>query len=654
MGSPDQRRAQALDLARRGFHVFPAEQNGKRPAYALKWKQEATRDEDKIKAWWSNGRDYNVAISTDAGYGDEHQPLLVVDVDVKDNRPGRENFDILDSLQGFPPTLTCTTASGGEHHFYFSPDPVKTTAGAVAEAIDIRADGGYVIAAGSEIDANRYEWANDAPIAPAPVWLIEKANAAARARTNRTDETYQDDEATIARAADLLKRAAANRPAIQGQAGDLQTFKVAAELHDLGISPHAALAEMLEHYNPACVPPWDPDDLEYKIASAYKSAQNRAGARVARADEFQPVVPQDVTRVVTPAVTTARRGIYALAFDEIVPDYTDKDLIEDFLEIGAFSVMYGAPNAGKSFIALDMAFAVASGRSWAGRYTKQGAVVYIAAEGGQGVKNRVEALRQRYQASGVPFYLIPCPVNLMSSAEDARALVAILEEVSAKHGGIALVVVDTLARTMGGADENSAQDMGVFVRNVDQMRANCRAHFLVVHHSGKDASKGGRGSSALLGAIDAEFEIADGQIITRKQRDGEKVEQVDFELEVVELGRNARGKVVRTCTVSVLSKEDAAVRKLGGEFDMEPRDQILYTAFLRAMAGSGYTNSEGARVITSKIWHEYVAQSDVSAFKKEDRMPVTEGSYRTATSRARSRLEKSGKIKKINGKEWSL
>jgi hypothetical protein len=129
---------------------------------------------------------------------------------------------------------------------------------------------------------------------------------------------------------------------------------------------------------------------------------------------------------------------------------------------------------------------------------------------------------------------------------------------------IVKVTLDTLARVIGPGDENSARDMGLLVRSMDKIRGETGgAHTMTVHHSGKNATKGARGSSALRAATDTELEVEGGRIIMRKQRNGEIVKPIGFRLVPVELGKDEDGGSVTSCTI-----------ELGASVDFEP--QLTY------------------------------------------------------------------------------
>lgn len=168
------------------------------------------------------------------------------------------------------------------------------------------------------------------------------------------------------------------------------------------------------------------------------------------------------------------------------------------------SVWYGPPKTFKTFNVLDMAMSVACGTPWRGNEVVQQPVLYLLGEGMGTFKYRVHVwLAKRSQGRKPQFWTIPIGVPLSTPEGFENAMQAI-NSLPVRPG---LIVVDTLNRHFGPGDENSSQDMTRFVQAIDAIRAHTRAHIAIVHHSGKDAEKGARGSSALLGAVDNEFRI---------------------------------------------------------------------------------------------------------------------------------------------------
>jgi len=185
-----------------------------------------------------------------------------------------------------------------------------------------------------------------------------------------------------------------------------------------------------------------------------------------------------------------------------VPDPTW--IIDNWVIDDGASVWYGPAKTFKTFNVLDMALSVACGVEWRGNATVQQPVLYLLGEGMGTFKYRVHVwLAKRSEGRQARFWTIPVGVPLSTPEGLANALAAI-DSLPVRPG---MVVIDTLNRHFGPGDENSSQDMTRFVQSIDAIRAHTRAHIAIVHHSGKDAEKGARGSSALLGAVDNEFRI---------------------------------------------------------------------------------------------------------------------------------------------------
>ncbi|TGT76172.1 MULTISPECIES: AAA family ATPase [unclassified Mesorhizobium] len=266
--------------------------------------------------------------------------------------------------------------------------------------------------------------------------------------------------------------------------------------------------------------------------------------------------PNEHTAPTESKATPAKRFEF-LPFDAAADgalEDTRASLIKGLLDQGAMTVLYGASNVGKTFVAMDLAYHVASGLPYAGMKTTRGCVIYVAAEGGRGAKRRVRALRDKYRASGVQFLLLPSSVDLRRPDADLKPLVSAIQALGVP---VMLIVVDTLSRAMAGGDENSSVDMGYIVNHFDVLRSHTSAHLLVVHHSGKNAAQGARGHSLLRAATDTEIEVAEGSIEVTKQRDLDKSWSSGFALEVRTLGVDGDGDPITSCTVRLV--KDAGV-----------------------------------------------------------------------------------------------
>jgi len=244
------------------------------------------------------------------------------------------------------------------------------------------------------------------------------------------------------------------------------------------------------------------------------------------------------------SVPTQANRFAFLNVGEIVEHLKPIDwLVRGYVERDSMAVIYGEPGHGKSFVAIDVACCVATGSDWHGRAFKRGAVFYIAGEGHNGLARRFSAWSK---ARGVSLAGAPLFVSNRSAAltegMSAKTVAGTVRELAAATGETpSLIVVDTLARNFGAGDENSAADMGAFVTNLDnELRHPWKATVAIVHHSGKDTSRGARGSTALRGAVDAEYEIARDENGTirmqpHKMKDAEAPDPLAFKLNSVPL-----------------------------------------------------------------------------------------------------------------------
>jgi hypothetical protein len=237
------------------------------------------------------------------------------------------------------------------------------------------------------------------------------------------------------------------------------------------------------------------------------------------------------------------------AWDDI-QDEPVEWLIHGILPRKAFTALYGPPGSFKSFIALDMAEAIATGRPWMGNEVeKQGAVLYICGEGFGGMGARIKACQIHHSTpKGAPIYVIRHQLNLRSSAEDFNALMmAVVQLVETTGIEFQLLIIDTLARAFGGGNENDSDAMGSFITSMGKIQEFLACALMVLHHSGKDLAKGLRGHSSLLGAVDTQLEIlrfedqAKGIISLTKQKDGQDGIRHGFEMVEIEISSSSLG-----------------------------------------------------------------------------------------------------------------
>lgn len=570
--APQTKLDHALQLAQRGFRVFPLIENGKLPAIQG-WPKKATTDPNQIKQWWGADphtgwrSDRNIGVLTGGG-------LAVLDVDNKHGISGDESLRHLTVIDELPHTFTTKSPGRSTHIYLIVNNEIRNSAAKIAPGLDVRGHHGFVVGPGSTINDGDYEIVTDSPIAPAPQWL-EQVFSKARPVVDRQKADSEaaarielDTPDAIARAKEYLVTA---EPAIEGAGGDDHAFRIACRVKDFGVTEATTVVLMLEHWAERCVTSRAPGDFaEYistKVQNAYAHGTSPVGVASPQLD-FEPVT----------LGTPAQKGLYFELAKDMEPDSNTAALIENYLDQHAFSVIYGESNTGKTFVALDIAFHVATGRMWATEGTTQGGVVYVAAEGGRGIRKRIKALRTHFGIAEPPIAVVPCSINLLGRNADTKALGTLIDRAALALGmPVVLIVIDTLARAMAGGNENASEDMGAFVQAVDAIRATSQAHVMVVHHSGKDTAKGARGHSSLRAATDTELEIVDSTLQVRKQRDGEYATARPFRLVTVDLGVTRTGKPLTSCVVTWCGT--------GEEFDevpLTPDERHCYEALQTA------------------------------------------------------------------------
>ncbi|WP_370689027.1 AAA family ATPase [Xenorhabdus aichiensis] len=232
--------------------------------------------------------------------------------------------------------------------------------------------------------------------------------------------------------------------------------------------------------------------------------------------------------------------------------------------------IYGASGSYKSFLAGAWGCHIATGKAWAGKQVAQGSVLYVVGEGGIGVPRHIKAWEIVNGQTVENMYLINTPVFPASPAE-VHELVIAAQQVEAETGQpVRLIILDTLARCFGGADENDSKDMGAFVRGCDELKAKTGASILVVHHSGKDESKGARGSSAFRAALDVEYRInREGKkggalvITCTKMKDAEEPETQAYDMRVVELFTDKDGEYITSLVLIDRPRDPVEEEEIG-------------------------------------------------------------------------------------------
>jgi hypothetical protein len=203
-------------------------------------------------------------------------------------------------------------------------------------------------------------------------------------------------------------------------------------------------------------------------------------------------------------------------------------LIAGILYRNSVAWLQGKPGDGKSFVALDIAGCVATGEMWQAHQVTQGRVLYVAAEGASGLRQRVRAWEKAMGREMTGVQWLPRPVQASRDRGEWRHLVALAVDLRP-----VLIILDTQARITVGMEENAAKDMGMFVDQLEHLRVATRACIVPVHHQGRNGDHM-RGSTALDGAADTVLQVVkDENLITitcRKQKNADPFEEIYLDL----------------------------------------------------------------------------------------------------------------------------
>ncbi|MCC7328171.1 MAG: AAA family ATPase [Burkholderiales bacterium] len=297
---------------------------------------------------------------------------------------------------------------------------------------------------------------------------------------------------------------------------------------------------------------------------------------VAYLDEYFSRQFQDHTARYGPPEADTVDSALEYEFADALGDDGDEadELIEGVVTRGAMGCLYGDSNSGKTFLAIDTACAIARGIPWMGRNVEPGMVVYLAAESPASVRRRLRAYHRHHGCRVPNFAIVKSPIDLYNGAADTKRIIDLVAKLEQDTGQkCALVIGDTLSRLCAGANENSGEDMSIVVRHVDRIREACGAHFLLIHHTGKDAARGMRGWSGMRAAIDTEISVsiddatgAHAAEITKQRDIPGKGDRIGFRLHVVEMGVGKWGKPITSC---VVTNADAPPKPAKGKRESE-------------------------------------------------------------------------------------
>ncbi|WP_419831787.1 AAA family ATPase [Endozoicomonas atrinae] len=487
----------------------------KAPRYRWKQYQDEAPADSQIEHWTNLFPHTNWAIIT--GYG-----VVVVDADSAEAVAFIENGAITRT------PLRAKTSKG--KHYYFQVNPDFPIHNAVRKnKIDLRGIGGYVVAPGStHADGTLYQWETDGHMDIADLHDVPMLSPEDIATINgfNGQATEEKPEGNLGFTTDQYPLPHDGSNLAEGQGRNNAAASMAGQL----LRQNYSLREVktiLDRWNQSNTPPLSDAELNTTIASIARThSNNHPGSSILietpPKPEFEFCHAEELVNGVMPI----------------------NWLVKGFLEMDSLSLMFGEPACGKSFVAIDLACCVATGKEWHEKQVKQqGPVFYIAGEGFNGLSRRLMAWQQTYgyNLRNAPLYVSKCSASLTNYANALAVSDSIEKIIQQNNSAIpSMIVIDTLARNFGPGDENATQEMNVFINHIDQLlRVKYQCNVLIVHHTGVGSKDRARGNSALKAALDAEYAVVKSddsvKIVTKKMKDADEPKPINFQFEPVQL-----------------------------------------------------------------------------------------------------------------------
>lgn len=610
---------------------------------------DATNDINKLLGLWAGRKGLNVGIATG-----KISNCFVVDVD---GHQAEQDLQYLINIHGDLPQTLQQTTGRGRHLFFKYPknvDKIKTRRGVIGEKIDIRGDGGYVVGYKSTHKTGAtYDFVNPLDeMAEAPQWLIDIVLADNhKEKTSNVLPLYQPKTASIfSNKSDWSKEQIQDLLTyISPDCGYDEWYQIGMAIKDYGLpfdvwdnwskgGTKYINSEMPTKWNSfkgsgvsigtlvyhAKQGGWKPATIEQKIEQTISKKE---------IVEYNPETgeTEDQSEQEKP-----QNKFHYINAPDVEIDLDVNDFVQGLLTESAMSVVYGESNCGKTFFMSDLAFHVAQGKEWNKKRVEKGNVLYLSLEGKRGIKNRIAAYKVENKVNLDGFLMMPCQVDFINSEEDITQLIELVKQANIEfNNDVKLIVIDTLARAIGGGDENSGVDMGTLVKHSDLIRQYTNAHICFIHHSGKDKARGARGHSSLRAAVDTEIEIsrtegADYSVVkVPKQRDMERDDDFQFKLKRVVLGVNRHNEEVTSCVVESYDLQMDAEEKLKTK-QVSGKTKAAFDALKEATMDKGFKgsgqNMPNCKVVTIDVFKEYLQRRGIlsensrSAYTQYDRV----------------------------------
>lgn len=449
-----------------------------------------------ITRWWTEAPNANIGIATGSGSG-----IWVLDIDAKSR--GMESYDRAVAQLGEPgETWIAGTGGGGMHLYYLHPGVQVQNKVAILQGIDVRGDGGYVVAPPSaHASGSQYSWLADPGINElgeiSSAWRdrLEDIGAFSTGKVTTGEQGYRKSEP----APEAFPEGQRNRG----------LFELACSLRAKGLTDAEILPAIKAANAQRCKPPLDNDEVMSVVAQAcryergssreYPSEGNDENAAQGRTEASGDVFGRDHSKAPKRAPKLSVKKLKDVNPDEL-PETT---FVWDGRLSTGLALLAGAPKIGKSWFALDLAIRVARGEDYLGRRTRQGDVLYLALEDTERrFYERSELLAESKFPETLAFCLEALPIG--------QGLPDAIGDWVENVGNPVLVVVDTLGkvRSAAGRTENAYQYDTREMTALKTVADRYNICILLIHHKRKAAGTGDdiydkiNGTQGIFGAMD--------------------------------------------------------------------------------------------------------------------------------------------------------
>lgn len=493
----------ALSLASRGYRVFPITPNAKKPPLCVNGCHDGTTDVATIDAWWTSYPQANIGIAPDEG-------MVVIDIDRKDPdndgavslakiydgcNSGISADGILDgcnsgiSADGILDWCSVLTPSGGAHWYFLAPDPWANRVG-VLPGVDVRAQGGYLVAPGSVIDGRAYEGQlpprSSLPEITDPLLSLRTLDKA-RPKDDTPAGDMNEDRQVEAFVSWLKHHA----PECEhGSRNDTVAKTLAPKARDLGVDWDVALPLVIEH--------WE-NDLEYdELALAMESGWNSAQNAPGSGDAINVFGDMIDPNAVIPEANAPSKLLLEPYFPGISERPEPKARLHPYLPRQELWLHSAPPKTMKTHFMMWIAALLSEGQEWAGHeFMNPGAVAYCLGEGTDSIAPRTDHIMRRLEVDQLPRFAVFPRVPHVKRPDTLAPFYEQFDILADAHDGLSLIVMDTARRVMSGGNISAEEDAGLLIEYGEDLARRYDCLTMFIHHPGKAKGNDNRGSAIL-------------------------------------------------------------------------------------------------------------------------------------------------------------